>query len=185
MRVEVGEIIDGAFSDEAVRQTAKAVVAKILADGEAAQYQDGRKGRYLGIDHRPAVQALLEGMSAEDRQRLLALLDRSELSPSLEGFILGRWPSRGFLLEARTIFCLPELREHLPVAPNAAFLEKLRGAKQLFQEQSPGSPARAVIDLLERVERDTPRTPEGEQVRWDAYTALCRSDPHRLDRHRR
>lgn len=176
-QLDVGPLIDKTFPEGPARQAARAIVTRLLTDGEMAQYEDGRAGLYLEVDHRPAVQALLDGMPAEDRQRLLELLDGTELSPALEGLILGRWPSRGFLLESRAVFRLPELREHLPADPSQAFIEVFRAVRRILEDRSPESPVPALLNLLVRVERDVPRTPWGNQVEWDEYRARCRSDP--------
>jgi hypothetical protein len=178
--VDVGALIDRAFPGERVREAARALVMKLLTDGQMTQYEDDRTALYLATDRRPAVQALLDGMPAEDRLRLLNLLDNTVASPTLEGLVLGRWPSRGFLLEAREIFRLPELREHVTASASETLCDKLGAARRILQQRSPGSPVCALLDLLARVERDTPRTAAGGQVRLDEYRVLCRSDPQTL-----
>ena len=158
----MGALIDKAFPDGPARQVTRAVVTRLLTDGEMVQYEDGRTGLYLAMEHRPAVQALLDEMPAEDRQHLLALLDNTEYTPALEGLILGRWPSRAFLLEVREIFRIPELRKHLAAWPSPTLCEKFLGACPILEDQSPGSPVRALLDLLAGTERDAPRASLGE-----------------------
>jgi hypothetical protein len=178
--LDAGVLIDGAFPGEPARHLAKGIVTRLLTDGEKVRYADGRIGLYLATEHRPAVQALLDGMPAEDRQRLLELLTNTVASPALEGLIQGRWPTRGFLLEARAAFRTPELREHLPAVPGQALLEKFGAAKRVIQDHSPQSPGRALLDLLARFERDALRTASGDPVSRAEFAVRCRSDPQTL-----
>lgn len=177
---DAGALIDITFVDEPVRKVAKAVVTKLLTDGEMAKYEDGRTALYLATEHRGAVQALLDDMPAADRQRLLDVLAGTVFAPTLEGFVLKRWASRGFMMDVRAVFRIPELREHLPATPSQAFLDQFRAAWMVLQDQSPDSAAHTLFDLVVRVDRDMPRTPSGNQVQWDEYLVRCRSDPQTL-----
>ncbi len=178
--VDAGALIDRVIPGEPGQRAARAVMTKLLTDGETTQYEDGRTGVYLAADHRPAVQPLVDAMPAEDRQRLLDLFSGTALAPALEGLILGRWPARSYPVEVRECIRLPELRKYLPTTAGPDFVAKLSAAQATLRDRSPTSPARPLMELLEGVERDAPKTPSGGHVGHREFAALCRSDPHSL-----